>query len=636
MPDQLQPHVDTATVSLDAPRAQVLAVVLGILVFLSGSLAIAGGTPWPVIALASIACLLVLAARIGYLIAVSVSILIGFSAIMVTLLISAALWTQILPATGTAFTALGVFACVLLAGSPVRLLHLSRSTRRDVVASLSGAVVWAIALLVSVRVPLAERLTWVMRNDSLNNLIYAHYILRERGIELRPNLNPTPLPAALVALGIVSGRPSASPTLSLQHDLIGMAVTWVALIALVSVVLGLTAAAIVRRVVGSGLASHAAGAGGSLIALSWYVTGYPIEYGFLNLDVVVPVILASILLALVADRLPWLSVSALLVAATLMLATWSPLVAVPLALLALTVFRQRDSLRRSGRWGLVAMVVGVVQLLAYGILATLPAYLAQRSALAGIGGIYADNHFVVFFAGAAVIALGFFVFRADRSKFLALCVTVVAPMVSLALLLFISRRNPDPWTYYPIKLAYFSTVAFIALLVGLSVAFLAQHASRVALLWIGGATVVVLEAGLLVAVPGIDQGLVRMNPLVRLTSSHPEERYVQPDTMVQILARTNKPALLWASRIQDEPWADLWLLQLRADTLSGTSRLRIAAYNQTGVHTVRELCTIVRMIGVSSTTIYTEDPTLPAKVGGKCPDVHARFVAPPTVSRSGR
>ena len=55
MPDQLQPHVDTATVSLDAPRAQVLAVVLGILVFLSGSLAIAGGTPWPVIALASIA-----------------------------------------------------------------------------------------------------------------------------------------------------------------------------------------------------------------------------------------------------------------------------------------------------------------------------------------------------------------------------------------------------------------------------------------------------------------------------------------------------------------------------------------------------------------------------------------------------
>jgi hypothetical protein len=610
-------------------RASVAIAVLGVLILVAGGLTAFGWSAWPVIVLSASAFLLAVASRVGYLLAASLTVLVVPALVLLALLIAAAVWFEILPTIGVSFAALGFVGCGVLARSPLQRLRIIRSAGWDIAASCLGVAAWLTALAVSARVPLAERLGWVMRNDSMNNLIYAHYILRAHGIQLRPDLNPTPLPAAMIALGIVSGRPSSSPELSLQHDLIGTAVIWFMLIALVSVVMGLTAAVIVRTLIGSGIASHLAAAGGSVLVFSWFVTGYPIEYGFLNIDLVVPILLAVLLLTVFSDRVPWLSLSGQLLAATLMLATWSPLVVVPLALFAVTVIRRRATVLHAGRLGRVLMIVAALQFAAYGIFGTLPAYLAQKSALSGLGGIYSHNYLLVFPAGAAVIGLGFLVFRRDLSRFIAVSTLVLASWLALALLLFISRRNSTPWTYYPIKIAFFSMVVFIAPILGLAVVFLAQHSRRRVLVGIGSSILVALGVGLLVFVPPIDTGLVRMNPIARLVSSHPSERYVLPGKLIQALARTGSPAILWDSETKDEPYTDLWLLQLRADTLSGTSKLRLAAYNQLVNHSTRSLCEILTLTG-PSTVIYTRNMSLPAELAELCPRVSARVEIPPS------
>jgi hypothetical protein len=74
------------------------------------------------------------------------------------------------------------------------------------------------------------------------------------------------------------------------------------------------------------------------------------------------------------------------------------------------------------------------------------------------------------------------------------------------------------------------------------------------------------------------------------------------------------------------------LLQLRADTLSGTSKLRLAAYNQLVDRSTKSLCTIIGLVGSASTVVYTDDARLPSKVASTCPGMHARFLSPPDLS----
>jgi hypothetical protein len=603
---------------------------LAILTLIAAVATALGATPWPLILLIFLAALCAFAPRWGYFFAGPAALVVAFGGVLGALLLSAQLPLGILPVLAIVFGFLGLALSVVISRTQAGGIRRGRATWLELAAASTGLVVWLVALVVSLRVPTGERLGWLMRNDSMNNLILSHVIIRDTGVVLGPNANPVPLPAALAALGMIPGRPIGGPQLALAHDLAGMGWTWAALIGLLSVLAGLTVSAIVRSVVGSaGLASRLAAAGASLLVLSWYLTGFPIEFGFLNVDVALPLLLVSILLALLASRAPWIAAISLAGVSTLVLATWSPLALVPLALLAVTVLRYRGALWPRRRLGRILVALAALQLLLYALFGALPSLVAQGSALEGYGGIYAQNNAIIFVGGAAVGIVAFGLFRRARGSFAVFAVVVGASWVALGVLLFLNRNNPTPWTYYPVKLGYFCTGIFLLVGFGLAAAFVAKYSARRIARW-GGSLVLALAVVVVVAyAPSAESGVLHLNPVARVTASHADEVLTQEEELVLAIAKQGRPALVWGTGLEYESRADLWLVQLQDDTLSGVSKLRLAGYAQTETaHTIAQLCGIARTIG-PDLVVHTDNATLRKKFSAACPSATVTFAAMP-------
>src|SRR5690606_27798038 len=82
----------------------------------------------------------------------------------------------------------------------------------------------------------------------------------------------------------------------------------------------------------TGWAARFAVTGTSLLPLGWFWTGYPIKFGFINAHVAYVVVLATVAAYLGLVRKPWLGLALQLLAAVLLILTWSPLAVFPAVL----------------------------------------------------------------------------------------------------------------------------------------------------------------------------------------------------------------------------------------------------------------------------------------------------------------
>src|SRR5690606_31422696 len=133
----------------------------------------------------------------------------------------------------------------------------------------------------------------------------------------------------------------------------------------------------------------------------------------------------------------------------------------------------------------------VAQLILYGVVVVLPVFLGQRGALAGAGGIYRIPEWAVFAAGLALGACAWLVHRRWNHDFLGVVGLVTAGWGGIAVLLYISRRADDPWTYYPLKLAWLLVLLYLVLLAMLVAVLVSRVARR------GRQLAVALGAGVL-------------------------------------------------------------------------------------------------------------------------------------------
>jgi hypothetical protein len=598
------------------------AIALGVLIVIVGGFSFFGAIPWILIAIVAAVWVVGLGGHYGYSAAAPLALFAALWLILIALIVSARLHASPLSAVAVAFVLFGLLGSVLLAKSAGSIRAPSRSAWWEAGGAAIGAVTWVVAQLFSLRLPTQERLNWVMRNDSMNNLILSHAVIHSDGIVTGVADNPTPLPASLLALGASVGRGTGASRLLLEHDLVAATGVWGGLIAVTAVLCGLTAAAIVRAAVGSGWASRLAALGGSLLGLSWFFTGYAIEFGFINANLVLPVLLGGILLYFSAQRSPWLVITGLGVACTLIFAIWSPLVVVPLALIIAVFLRQWKAIRRMRTAAWIAIGLSAAQLLAYSAVAVIPVYLHQKSALSAAGGIYNPGNWVVFVAAGLVLVPGVILFR--NAQFIGLAGVVLGSLAGLAALLFLSRRVPDPWTYYPIKLAGFSTLVFIVLALGLCVALIARYRRPRSALIVASVLVSSALFALIVVVPTVP-GDITLNPVVRMVTRQADSPYVVEDVKIQQLAASPVLTILWKSGYRSEAAVDLWLLQLDADTLSPTSKLRHVAYAQYDSRSLSTLCRIVRLVG-PVVIIRTADPGLGTKLRAACPAPSAKVV----------
>ncbi|CAN5213146.1 hypothetical protein BH11ACT4_BH11ACT4_02120 [soil metagenome] len=575
-------------------------------------LAVVGVSVLPLVATAVLGWFVAFSLRWGSALGIASSVLGSGLVVLAELVLFALVGAPILVGSVVLWGALGLGSALAVAArhSPINRSGMRRAALAWL-PPLLGPAIWATAMLATVVLPSASRFSWVMAGDSANNILFARETTYNDGIQLGADSNPVPLPAALIAIAMSAGRAATPAPDLLRHDIAAFALVWGIMIALTCYLAGAAAAAAVdpaRRWI-----VVVAGAGASLIPLSWFVTGYPIEYGFFNAHVALPIVFASWIAAVGATRNPAIALSSLLAACTLMLAVWGPLVLVPLLLAVVVVVRyRRDLLLLRGR-ALVVPALALAQLGAFGLVATLPSLLAQGGFLAGVGGIIPFPRILVFAAivGSGLIA-GLAIWRKRALAGPALAAVVLAAVLGIGVLLFISRAQPSPWTYYPTKLAWLMTIVLGVLALGTLVGVVAQVRKAVFAVVAVGLVVVTLGALYYAArsVPGYPWS----DPIPRVLT---DDFGAGDNAAERIFAYSDPvhPHLLWHSGDPLEGTINFWLLQMRADSTKEHEDLRVYAYGHGD--TIDDLCAIVRAMG-GDVVVDTADSALPAAVADTC------------------
>lgn len=597
-----------------------LLILATVLMVLSAALVAAGAPVWVSATVAAVPWFIVLQRTHSRALAAPFVMIGLLWAALIWLIVTAALSLDILNSISLVCVLVGLGGIWILFRSPSNGVRRRRGSLATWAPALVGPVVWLLAALYSLGLPRGERLGWVLANDTANNLIFARETLYRGGTAVGVLENPVPLPSTVFALAIAPGRASSPPESLLEHDIAAFALVWVLLIALTCFMAGVLTSTIVKQIIRRPMLVVLAGVAGSVIPLTWVYSGYPMEYGFFNTHLALPILIAAFALYLHANRSLGLALTGLLLDATLILAVWSPLVVIPVALMAVLIVVRRRELMSLRGMNLIAVACGVVQLIAFSLLVVLPAFLSQRGALAGVGGIYRLPEWVVFVSGAAVLACGWTLYRRlTDHRMLGLVAVVTSGWAGLAALLFISRRAEDPWTYYPLKFSWLLTLLFLLLLFALLLS-LAGQARRLSARVLGLATIGALVVGLFAWMPSGTAGYTPMGPVERilgLRGAHADAAAVE---RVFELANPEAPAVLWESELDEdaEGFVNVWLTLLRADSMTKNADLRLLGLIAFTDKRTEVLCQLGELMG-PGLEVRTINSRLPARIAEVCP-----------------
>lgn len=506
----------------------------------------------------------------------------------------------------------------------------SRHSARVWVGAAAGGVLWACVMSVAAVIPGGVRYAWVMLGDSANNVLFAREAIYRNGLAVGPQENPVPLPSAVLALGIAPGRASIDVQDLLRHDIAAFALTWGSLIALSCVAVGVIAATIARLSGTSSALTSVIAVAASLLPLSWFVTGYPIEFGFYNTHLAILIMVAAFLVFLDAERRPAVAFAAQSVAATLMLAVWSPLVLMPGFLALVIVARAHRRLFAARGVHGVVLVAAVGQLIVYGLAIVLPGLLALADFLLAPGGVFAFPKLMLFgFAGLTVFAASVLFWRRSGLAWMGFVAIAAASVIGLGVLLFITRNQENPWSYYPLKFSWLATVMLLVLLCGLLPAVAARITRGSARLWrlvaLSGAAAGIV--GFLLIAPTFGVGYSAKNPALRLVSGDVLGDGDQVAERVFALADPQQSAFLWRTKDPFEGSMNFWVLQMWSDSMSENLELKYAAYGLYDATDPLELCRIVDLMG-GGTVVYTADRDLLDRGADEaCPDSDITLVA---------
>lgn len=593
-----------------------------VLVVAASAAGLVGVPIWIAVTISALVWALALRGRVGSALALSLTVSGVFVVLLGTLLLTHVLGAPILAATVVVSGAIGLAGAALLVFSRTRV-ELPRFSGILVWAgSLAGALVWLGGLAVARVRPGAAHYSWVMLGDGANNLLFGRVIIAEHGIAVGANANPVPLPAGLLAVSMGSARADATTEL-LRADIGAFAQIWMLLIALACILCGLVAGRLVRR--DRPVVAVVTAAGASLLPLTWFVTGYPLEYGFFNSDVILPLALVCCLAFLEVRRRPAAALVVFLLAATAMLATWGPLVLIPVAFGIVVLVRHWRVLIAERGWMLAALIVAIAQLLLYGLGVTLPTLLTAGGALSSSGGAYPVSKALSAAVAALVLVLA--IVRSVREKDMGLTMVLTlgaALTLGMAILLFSNRHAATIWGYYPLKFLWLSVVLLLVVGVGLVGSVIAAFVVSRWKTAVGVLGVVVLVAAGTTALNSVE-GYDGRAPLTRIMDG---AFFGSGDTAFDelvSLADRQPPNLLWRSGEPLESGIDFWLMQTRAGLDDKNFDLRYAAYTFVGKD-VKELCTIAGLMG-PGVRVHTADPFVPVEVSRTCPEREMTFVS---------
>lgn len=604
-----------------APTLRTAAVASGGALVVATAVAVLGVSLWPMVVVAAATWWTALGPRVGRLTALG---LVGPGTMVLLLGTLVVTGATGLPAFGTlvaVWLAVGVGGCIAVGRSPVppRPSEPEPDLASLWVPAMLGPVMFVSALLTGASSGSVARLSWTMMGDSVTNLLYARSIVDVGGVVLGVSQNPVPLPSALLAVSTWAGRADTPSADLLRHDLTGFVVVWGLLVAATCFTAGLAAAVTVGP--RHPRLAAASGALGSVLPLTWFVSGYALEFGFFNAHVVLPVLLLCWVVVVGGTRSDTAVLLSLMLSTTVVLAAWTPLSLVPATLGAVIVVRRRRQLVAT-RTRRIALGLGVVQACACTALVVLPALRGSGGELDSDGAVYPLSPWVV--VGASVIAVAVTVVAARRRDPVAahVAAVTVACAVGVVGLLLVNLGQASVWNYYPLKLAWLSCVIAIVVLLAVTVRLVASAGRPTVAGFVGAALVLALT----IVLPQTPRALgdrPTSNPVRWVVNDTPFADDAQVGEVLRG-ADPDRPQIRWSDGADNEDNVNFWILQMLTPYPTADDPLYRLSYSYRPGD-LDDLCEITRLVR-PPLTIRTDDATLSERLGRVCPGFVGRVV----------
>jgi hypothetical protein len=599
---------------------RLLPVLTALVVILCLVIAVLGGPLVPLWAIAMWAMCLAFTAVVPPLLAVAYAV-VSFCILELALL-------HLSPAIGRSVQAVEyvVWTGVALAACGYRLVHpssrsLLRPAHRWLALSASaGSVTVIVAVLLAQVVPNAIHLTWAMNADSVNVMGFARRMLADGGIEPTSTPQSTPLPFAMVASNMAGGRSTLANDAVLRHDVTRLAEVWVFAIALCCLLTGGLAARVARNLrlriaVPVTIAASVAG-------LSWYFIGVQFDGGFINSALALVLLLAAWLVFVGGERHPVSAIVVLLLASTVLLAVWSPLVVCLIALELVLVIRGFRTIRGRGAWSLIAIAVAAAIFFCYAFAFALPSLLSGSGALAGDGGFPPIGPKFILIIIAVVVVLGVVVARVTGTAHATVgaLALILAFSLGLIFLLFQRRAAAFLWGYYPAKYAWTVSLLLLVIAMTFAVTLLARAPTRIG----SSVTALLGVAGVFASLiwsPAGDYQRLALSPLTGILQGGSGYNRIA-DTVFRYSGSANGYDVLWKSA-EGDYWPNYWLLQTDIPN-APSNPVRIFA-SIPGTLSVDQICQVVTLLG-PNTIVHTAEPSALTELAASCPSNDYRIV----------
>ena len=533
----------------------------------------------------------------------------------------------------------GVVGLVLVLRDRSVLRAPSKVMLARVLPASIGGLVWLLTIAIARLVPGAAVLSWAMNGDGSNNIHLARALLAHHGITSAFG-NSVPFADVLLAVATWTGRTGLSTSALLEHDLVALGTLWSLAIAATALLLGLVTSSLLagKRPLLVGLAAGA----GSLLVLTFFVTGLPIDSGYLNVHVALPFALATWLVFLRSRQSPLLATVLLFGFGFLLLTVWTPLVVIPASLIAMLGLRNWSRIRTARPRTVITVGAAASLLLAYLVFASLPSLQLTGEALTTGGHGFPFTGWILLAALAVGILCAVGLREVNEAPVLeGLLITGVAAVAGYGFLLYATFAPSDPWLgYYPTKFLWMLTMLFSA--IGLSLLFRVVvervSARRGAVAAVAAVGAVAILLGSLGPAPARDHYVIE-EPLVHILAGH---TWNTGESTANVILEANKQdgtVLLWDSGDPDEAFINFWLLDYRGAAVGENQTLRVftvVAYRDLRDHgsyapgTAQELCNVRAEID-GAVTVYTANSELEAELAKDCPaaDVVVRNEPPP-------
>jgi len=515
----------------------------------------------------------------------------------------------------------GVLALVVgvrTALRPTKNRVFSARNRLLALAVLIGPILLIGAVVLAQILPEATHLAWAMNADSVNVIGFARRMFADGGINPSSTPQPTPLPFALVASNMAGGREGLADDAVLQHDVVRLAETWVFAIALSCLLVGGLVAQVcaeLRLRVALPVVALASTAG-----LTWYFIGVQFDGGFINSGFAILILVAGWLAYVGRGAHPIGSLLALVVASTILLAVWSPLVICLLGLGAVLFFGKARAVLTVRSSLLLALAV--LFFLVYAFAFTLPALFARAASLGDDGGFSAIGPAPIFVIAAVTFAFSSVVATvAQQPRLAAGAIAVVGSGgIGLGYLLWQRRGAQSLWGYYPAKFAWTVSLLLLVIIVHLLVTLLERYPPRSLWPTLSLVSSVALVATLMWA-PGEAAKTPDQLPMLGILRGGVTGNAFT-ETIFRYSGSASGHTVFWHSSEGDSQ-INYWLLQTN---IPPTSAERVGAFaNSPGTLSVAQICTVVALLG-PNTVVRTADPMAIATLAASCSARHYHVV----------